>query len=44
MYPKEEALTQEARERLEAIADLGEELTGYELAKRDLQIRGGEKF
>ena len=41
MYPKEEALTQEARERLEAIADLGEGLTGYELAKRDLQIRGG---
>jgi len=41
MYPKEEALTIEARERLEAIADLGEGLTGYELARRDLQIRGG---
>lgn len=41
MYPKEEVLTIEARERLEAIADLGEGLTGYELARRDLQIRGG---
>jgi transcription-repair coupling factor (superfamily II helicase) len=41
LYPKDAALTKEASERLEAIAALGEFGAGYELAKRDLEIRGG---
>ncbi|MDR3075904.1 MAG: DEAD/DEAH box helicase [Synergistaceae bacterium] len=41
LYPEGITLTREAVERLEAIAALGEFGAGYELAKRDLEIRGG---
>jgi transcription-repair coupling factor (superfamily II helicase) len=41
LYPEGTILTREATERLEAIAALGEFGAGYELAKRDLEIRGG---
>jgi transcription-repair coupling factor (superfamily II helicase) len=41
LYPEGMTLTKEAIERLEAIASLGEFGAGYELAKRDLEIRGG---
>jgi transcription-repair coupling factor (superfamily II helicase) len=41
LHPQECTLTKEANERLEAIAALGEFGAGYELAKRDLEIRGG---
>jgi transcription-repair coupling factor (superfamily II helicase) len=41
LYPEGVALTREAIERLEAIAALGEFGAGYELARRDLEIRGG---
>jgi transcription-repair coupling factor (superfamily II helicase) len=41
LYPEGVVLTKEAIERLEAIAALGEFGAGYELARRDLEIRGG---
>ncbi|MDR3254856.1 MAG: DEAD/DEAH box helicase [Synergistaceae bacterium] len=41
LHPAEASLTREASERLEAIAALGEFGAGYELAKKDLEIRGG---
>jgi transcription-repair coupling factor (superfamily II helicase) len=41
LHPVETTLTKEASERLEAIAALGEFGAGYELAKKDLEIRGG---
>jgi transcription-repair coupling factor (superfamily II helicase) len=41
LHPANSSLTKEASERLEAIAALGEFGAGYELAKRDLEIRGG---
>jgi transcription-repair coupling factor (superfamily II helicase) len=41
LYPEGVVLTKEAVERLEAIAALGEFGAGYELARRDLEIRGG---
>ena len=41
LHPAEAMLTREASERLEAIAALGEFGAGYELAKKDLEIRGG---
>lgn len=41
LYPGEVQLTRDACERLEAITSLGEFGAGYELAKRDLEIRGG---
>ncbi|MEG2019992.1 MAG: transcription-repair coupling factor [Synergistaceae bacterium] len=41
MYPPEVNLTNEAIERLDAIAELDELGAGYQLAQRDLQIRGG---
>jgi transcription-repair coupling factor (superfamily II helicase) len=41
LYPEGITLTREAVERLEAIAAMGEFGAGYELAKRDLEIRGG---
>ncbi|MDR3321590.1 MAG: DEAD/DEAH box helicase [Synergistaceae bacterium] len=41
LYPAEVSLTKEASERLEAIAAMGEFGAGYELAKKDLEIRGG---
>ncbi|MDR1943734.1 MAG: DEAD/DEAH box helicase, partial [Synergistaceae bacterium] len=41
LHPAEAALTREAGERLEAIAAMGEFGAGYELAKKDLEIRGG---
>jgi transcription-repair coupling factor (superfamily II helicase) len=41
LHPAEACLTKEASERLEAIAALGEFGAGYELAKKDLEIRGG---
>ncbi len=40
-YPFESALTPEARERLEAISEMTEIGSGYRLARRDLEIRGG---
>lgn len=40
-YPAEIRLSHDAAERLDAIAELGEFGAGYELAKRDLEIRGG---
>lgn len=40
-YPNDVTLTVEASERLEAIAELDELGAGYQLARRDLQIRGG---
>lgn len=39
-YPVETALSTNAKERLEAIAELDELGAGYSLAQRDLQIRG----
>lgn len=41
LYPVEVQLTQDASERLEAIAELDELGAGYRLSRRDLQIRGG---
>ncbi len=41
LHPVDVTLTKEAGERLEAIAALGEFGAGYELAKKDLEIRGG---
>ena len=41
LYPAEVQLTQDASERLEAIAELDELGAGYRLSRRDLQIRGG---
>jgi transcription-repair coupling factor (superfamily II helicase) len=41
LHPPETTLTRESSERLEAIAALGEFGAGYELAKKDLEIRGG---
>jgi transcription-repair coupling factor (superfamily II helicase) len=41
LHPAEVTLTKESSERLEAIAALGEFGAGYELAKKDLEIRGG---
>jgi transcription-repair coupling factor (superfamily II helicase) len=41
LYPEGIVLTKEALERLEAIAAMGEFGAGYELARRDLEIRGG---
>lgn len=41
LYPEGITLTKESTERLEAIAALGEFGAGYELAKKDLEIRGG---
>jgi transcription-repair coupling factor (superfamily II helicase) len=41
LHPADAVLTKEASERLEAIAALGEFGAGYELAKKDLEIRGG---
>jgi transcription-repair coupling factor (superfamily II helicase) len=41
LYPEGTVLTKDAAERLEAIAALTEFGAGYELAKRDLEIRGG---
>ncbi|MDR3331428.1 MAG: DEAD/DEAH box helicase [Synergistaceae bacterium] len=41
LHPPEASLTKEASERLEAIAAMGEFGAGYELAKKDLEIRGG---
>jgi len=40
-YPREFPLSREARERLEAIGELADPGSGYELAQRDLEIRGG---
>lgn len=40
-YPREIPLSREARERLEAIGELSDPGSGYELAQRDLEIRGG---
>lgn len=40
-YPNDVKLTDESGERLEAIAQLDELGAGYQLAQRDLQIRGG---
>lgn len=40
-YPCDVMLTVEASERLEAISQLDELGAGYQLAQRDLQIRGG---
>lgn len=40
-YPNDVILTEDASERLEAIAQLDELGAGYQLAQRDLQIRGG---
>jgi len=41
LYPRDTSLTAEARERLEALGELSEPGSGYELAQRDLEIRGG---
>jgi transcription-repair coupling factor (superfamily II helicase) len=41
LHPAEIKLSREANERLEAIAAMGEFGAGYELAKKDLEIRGG---
>lgn len=41
MYPADANLTNESIERLDAIAELDELGSGYKLAQRDLQIRGG---
>ncbi len=40
-YPQDVHLSVDASERLEAIAELDELGAGYQLAQRDLQIRGG---
>ncbi|MGC9371774.1 MAG: DEAD/DEAH box helicase [Thermovirgaceae bacterium] len=40
-YPLESSLTPEARERLEAVSEMTEVGSGYKLARRDLEIRGG---
>ena len=40
-YPPDARISVESSERLEAIADLDELGAGYQLARRDLQIRGG---
>lgn len=40
-YPPDVRLSVDASERLEAIAELDELGAGYQLAQRDLQIRGG---
>lgn len=41
LYPRELPLSSEARERLEAVGELSEPGAGYDLAQRDLEIRGG---
>ncbi|GHV29254.1 transcription-repair-coupling factor [Synergistales bacterium] len=41
LYPVEGELTKDARERLDAISALGDFGAGYELARKDLEIRGG---
>jgi transcription-repair coupling factor (superfamily II helicase) len=41
LYPEGTILTKEATERLEAIVAMDEFGAGYELARRDLEIRGG---
>jgi transcription-repair coupling factor (superfamily II helicase) len=41
LHPEGVALTREAVERMDAIASLGEFGAGYQLAKKDLEIRGG---
>ena len=41
LHPAEIKLTKEAGERLEAISSMGDFGAGYELAKKDLEIRGG---
>lgn len=41
LYPREKNLTPESRERLEAVGELSEPGSGYDLAHRDLEIRGG---
>lgn len=40
-YPPDARISVESSERLEAIADLDELGAGYQLARRDLEIRGG---
>ena len=40
-YPNDVHISVESSERLEAIAELDELGAGYQLAQRDLQIRGG---
>lgn len=40
-YPSDARISVESSERLEAIAELDELGAGYQLAQRDLQIRGG---
>ncbi len=44
LYPEEEVLSRDTRERLEAIGEMGEFGSGYRLAMRDLEIRGGGDF
>ena len=44
LYPEGETLSREAQERLEAIGEMGEFGSGYRLAMRDLEIRGGGDF
>ncbi|MDR1133951.1 MAG: DEAD/DEAH box helicase, partial [Synergistaceae bacterium] len=41
LYPEGTILTKEATERMEAIVAMDEFGAGYELARRDLEIRGG---
>lgn len=41
LYPREASLSAEARERLEALGEFSDPGSGYELAQRDLEIRGG---
>lgn len=41
LYPADKALTKEAMQRLEAIAECNQLGGGYKLALRDLEIRGG---
>ncbi len=40
-YPDDCEISRESRERLEAIAEISDLGTGYQLALRDLEIRGG---
>lgn len=40
-YPSESSLAPEARERLEAVSEMTEIGSGYRIARRDLEIRGG---
>lgn len=41
LYPGDRPLSRESRERLEAIAELNDLGSGYNLSVRDLEIRGG---